>query len=76
MLDAAKDIRPDATFPTIWMTYVTMFLTEKCAEQKDIWELVVKKAQRWLQMSVDSFRFGDLEDKAKEFIVLCVKQDL
>ena len=53
VLDAGKDISTDDTFATIWMTLVvTMFLTEKCAEQKDIWELVMEKAKRWLQMSV------------------------
>ena len=80
VLDAGKDISTDDTFSTIWMTLVvTMFLTEKCAEQKDIWELVVEKARMWLQMSVDSFRLGVLEQKAKEFIVLCgacVKQNV
>ena len=78
VLDAGKDISTDDTFSTIWMTLVvTMFLTEKCAEQKDIWELVVEKAKRWLQMSVDSFRLDMLEEKAKEFIVetIAVKQD-
>ena len=38
VLEAGKDISTDYTFPTIWMTLVvTMFLTEKCAEQKYIW---------------------------------------
>jgi hypothetical protein len=71
VIDAGKDISTDDTFATIWMTLVvTIFLTEKCAEQKDIWGLVVKKAQSWLQMSVDSFRLGVLEQKAKELFKL------
>ena len=78
VLDAGKEISTDDTFPTIWMTLVvTMFLTEKCAEQKNSWELVVAKAQRWLQMSVDSFCLGDQDEKAKGFIIqtIPVKQD-
>jgi hypothetical protein len=77
VLEAGKDISTDETFATIWMTLVvTMFLTGKCAEQKDIWELVAEKVQMWLQMSVDKFCLGDLEQKAKAFIVLCVKQNV
>ena len=80
VLEAGKEISHDDTFATIWMTLVVaMFLREKCTEQKDIWELVVEKAWMWLQMDVDSFRLGGLEEKAKEFIVLCgacVKQNV
>ena len=71
VLDAGKDISTDDTFATIWMTLVvTIFLTEKCAEQIDIWEFFVKKAKSWLQTSVDSFRLSYLENKAKELFNL------
>ena len=69
VLEAGKEISHDATLATIWMTLVVaMLLREKYAEQKDIWELVVEKAEKWLKTSVDAASLGVLEEKAKEFI--------
>ena len=69
VLEAGKEISNDDTFATIWMTVVVaMHLREKCAEQKDIWELFVEKAEKWLKTSVDAASLGVLEEKAKEFI--------
>ena len=69
VLDAGKAVSSDATFATTWMTLVVVaFLTERCKEEKDVWELVVEKAQRWLQNSGAGSVSVHLE-KAKEFII-------
>eukprot|EP00092_Neocalanus_flemingeri_P060081 GFUD01071967.1.p1 GENE.GFUD01071967.1~~GFUD01071967.1.p1 ORF type:complete len:834 (+),score=254.30 GFUD01071967.1:112-2613(+) len=67
--DAGKAINSDENFSTTWMTLVVVaFLTEKCKEEKDVWELVVEKAERWLQNSGPGFN-NFLLGKAKEFIL-------
>eukprot|EP00092_Neocalanus_flemingeri_P042314 GFUD01046186.1.p1 GENE.GFUD01046186.1~~GFUD01046186.1.p1 ORF type:complete len:828 (+),score=250.72 GFUD01046186.1:263-2746(+) len=67
--DAGKAINSDECFSTTWMTVVVVaFLTEKCKEEKDVWELVVEKAERWLQNSGPGFN-NFLLGKAKEFIL-------
>eukprot|EP00092_Neocalanus_flemingeri_P018239 GFUD01019739.1.p1 GENE.GFUD01019739.1~~GFUD01019739.1.p1 ORF type:complete len:927 (-),score=280.27 GFUD01019739.1:214-2994(-) len=66
--DAGKAINSDENFTTTWMTVVVVaFLTEKCKEEKDVWELVVEKAERWLNSSSGGSVAGHVE-KAKEFI--------
>ena len=72
VLEAGKAISSGATFTTTWMTVVVVaFLTEKCKEEKDVWELVVEKAKRWLQNNGDGFVSVHLE-KAKEFILQAI----
>eukprot|EP00092_Neocalanus_flemingeri_P024207 GFUD01026255.1.p1 GENE.GFUD01026255.1~~GFUD01026255.1.p1 ORF type:complete len:656 (+),score=188.33 GFUD01026255.1:171-1970(+) len=67
--DAGKAINSDENFSTTWMTLVVVaFLTEKCKEEKDVWELVVEKAERWLQNSGPGFN-NFLLGKAKDFIL-------
>ena len=68
--EAAKEISSDPTFLTIWVTIVVlMFFTEKFTSQKDTWELVVKKAQKWLKNCVAAGSISALEQKARGFIV-------
>jgi hypothetical protein len=45
-----------------------MFLMEQHPKQKDIWELVVEKAQKWLHTSIAAESVGALEQKARDFI--------
>ena len=72
VLEAGKAISSGATFTTTWMTVVVVaFLTEKCKEEKDVWELVVEKAKRWLQNNGDGFVSVHLE-KAQEFILQAI----
>jgi len=67
--EAAKEISSHPTFLAIWVTLlVTIFLTEKCQSQKDTWELVVEKAQKWLENCVAAGSISVLEQKAREFI--------
>merc|ERR1711892_1261328 len=73
VLDAEKIIRSEPSFATAWMTMVVIaFLTEKCGGEKDVWELVVEKAQKWLQNNNVVGPVMEYEHKAKEFIL---KQD-
>ena len=69
VLDAEKIIKSEPSFATAWMTMVVIaFLTEKCEYEKDVWELVVEKAQKWLQNNVVG-PVMEYEHKAKEFIL-------
>ena len=71
-MKAGRSLCKGATFETIWMTLVVVaFLTEKCKGERDIWELVVEKAQKWLQ-SHGQVKQGDHGEKAKEFITEAV----
>eukprot|EP00092_Neocalanus_flemingeri_P058043 GFUD01069103.1.p1 GENE.GFUD01069103.1~~GFUD01069103.1.p1 ORF type:complete len:411 (-),score=98.02 GFUD01069103.1:90-1232(-) len=64
VFEAGKAVSSDAT----WMTVVVVaFLTENCKEEKDVWELVVEKAQRWLQNNAGFVSFH--LEKAKEFLL-------
>jgi hypothetical protein len=47
---------------------VVAFLTEKCKDEKDVWELVVEKAKKWLQNSGVEL-VSDHAEKAREFIL-------
>ena len=67
VLDAGKALGSDAISATVWMTMIA-FLTEKCKDEKDVWELVVEKAMKWLQNSGFGLVSGHAE-KAKEFIL-------
>eukprot|EP00090_Calanus_glacialis_P038770 TRINITY_DN6757_c0_g1_i1.p1 TRINITY_DN6757_c0_g1~~TRINITY_DN6757_c0_g1_i1.p1 ORF type:complete len:929 (+),score=240.22 TRINITY_DN6757_c0_g1_i1:18-2804(+) len=72
VLDAGTAISSNAMFSTIWMTLVVVtFLTEKCQDEKDVWELVVEKAQKWLQKQ-DTVLVKGHHEKAKEFITKAV----
>ena len=72
VLDAGTAISSNAMFSTIWMTLVVVtFLTEKCQGEKDVWELVVEKAQKWLQKQ-DTVLVKGHHEKAKEFITKAV----
>jgi hypothetical protein len=66
--DAGAALSANASFLTIWMTLlVVSFLREKCEDEKDVWELVVAKAQKWLQKQDQALVAGNLEN-AKEII--------
>jgi len=68
VMEAGRSLSSDAKFETIWMTLVVVaFLTEKCIDESDIWELVVEKAKKWLQ-SLGHAKPGDHWEQAKEFI--------
>jgi len=74
MLDAGAALSSHASFPTIWLTMVVVaFLKERCQDEKDVWELVVEKAKKWLQTQDQALIRGK-EDKATEFIKKMAKQ--
>merc|ERR1719317_1787759 len=74
ILDAGAALSSHASFPTIWLTMVVVaFLTERCQEEKDVWELVVEKAQKWLQNQDQALVRGK-DEKAREYIKKAVKQ--
>ena len=74
ILDAGAALSSHASFPTIWLTMVVVaFLTERCQEEKDVWELVVEKAQKWLQ-NQDQALVRGIDEKAREYIKKAVKQ--
>jgi len=67
LMEAGRSLSTDAKFENIWMTLVVVaFLTEKCKDECDIWELVVEKAKKWLQSQDPAVK--DHLEKAKEFI--------
>ena len=69
VLDAGKALGSDAIFATVWMTMVVVaFLTEKCKDEKGVWELVVEKAMKWLQNGGVGL-VSDHAEKAREFIL-------
>merc|ERR1719320_1231520 len=74
ILDAGAALSSHASFPTIWLTMVVVaFLTDRCQEEKDVWELVVEKARKWLQIQDQALVRGK-DEKAREYIKKTVKQ--
>ena len=66
---AGKKISSEKNFATVWITLVVVaLLTEKQKGEKELWELVVGKAKKWLQKNVDPTTLITLETKSKEFI--------
>jgi hypothetical protein len=73
VLDAGKALGSDTISANVWMTTVVVaFLTEKCKDEKDVWELVVEKAMKWLQNSGVEL-VSDHAEKAREFILKSVR---
>ncbi|KAH6693333.1 von Willebrand factor type A domain-containing protein [Leptodontidium sp. MPI-SDFR-AT-0119] len=49
IMDITDTTTPEGADPNVWLTIlVVKFLQEKCAEEQGTWELVVEKAQTWL----------------------------
>merc|ERR1711915_213751 len=66
---AGKKISSEKNFATVWITLVIVaLLTENQKDGKDVWELVVGKARKWLQKNVDPATLATLEERSKDFI--------
>ena len=68
MMEAGGGSKEDSVFMTVWVTMVVMvFLTEKCQEEREVWELVVEKARKWLKNSC-IVSIDGLKQKASDFV--------
>jgi len=68
MMEAGGGSKEDKVFMTVWVTMVVMvFLKENCQEEREVWDLVVEKARKWLQDN-EAASLSDLQQKAKQFV--------
>ena len=62
------EILSKATDDGLWVTILVIVLIEALIDQEDLWELVVKKARKYLDLRLDKKEQERLENEAKTFI--------
>ena len=53
----------------MWMTaLVVVFMEDKLASEKSVWEMIVEKARRWLEQQSDAAKSEEVLERARKVV--------